>query len=99
MHSVHLVFHVSILEPATLNKIPHWIQTPPPLIEIEGKPEYKIAEIADSKINRRHSCKLLYLICWLSYEGTEEEFFWLLATKLEHAAELVAEFHSAHPTK
>src|SRR6185369_3149119 len=46
MRSVHLVFHVSMLEPATLNEIPNRTQTPPPPIEIEGEPEYEIAEIA-----------------------------------------------------
>ena len=99
MRGVHPVFHVSMLEPATPNEIPNWTQTLPPPIEIEGEPEYEIAEIADSKIDCRHSCKLLYLIRWLSYEGTEEEFSWLPATELEYAAELVAEFHSTYPTK
>src|SRR6185369_13151612 len=91
MRGVHPVFHVSMLEPATPNEIPNRTQTPPPPIEIE--------EIADSKIDRRRSCKLLYLLRWLGYEGTEEEFSWLPATELEHAAELVAEFHSAYLTK
>ena len=88
-----------MLKPATPNEIPNQTQTPPPPIEIEGEPEYEIAEIANSKIDHRHLCKLLYLVRWLGYEDTEEEFSWLLTTELEHAAELVAESHSAYLTK
>ena len=53
MKAVHLVFHVSQLEPTTPNTIPNCVQPPPLPVEIEGKPEYEIAEILDLKINRR----------------------------------------------
>ena len=99
MRGVHPVFHVSMLEPATPNEIPNQTQSPPPPIEIDGEPEYEIAEILDSKIDRRRTCKLLYLVRWLGYEGTDEEFSWLPATELEHAAELITEFHSTYLTK
>ena len=59
IHGVHPVFHVSMLEPATPNKIPNWTSSPPPLIKVQGELEYKIAEVLDSKINRRRNCKLL----------------------------------------
>src|SRR6266705_2826088 len=48
MRAVHLVFHVSQLEPAVPNTIPNCIQPPPPPVEIDGEPEYEIAEILDS---------------------------------------------------
>ena len=100
MKAVHLVFHVSQLEPAIPNTIPNHVQPPPPPIEIEGKPEYEIAKILDSKINRHHrNCKLLYLVHWLGYEGTDEETSWLLATELGHASNLVSDFHSCYPAK
>jgi hypothetical protein len=51
MRSVHPVFHVSQLEPCTPNVIPNRIQLPPPAIEVDGEPEYEIAEILDSKID------------------------------------------------
>jgi hypothetical protein len=35
----------------------------------------------------------------LGYEGTDEETSWILASKLGHASELVADFHSAYPAK
>jgi hypothetical protein len=100
MHTVHPVFHVSQIEPVTLNTIPNRVQPPPPPIVIDGEPEFEIAEILDAKIdNRRHLCKLLYLVRWAGYEGTDEETSWILASELGHASELVADFHSAYPAK
>ena len=96
---VHPVFHVSMLEPATPNEIPNRVQTPPPPVDVQGELEYEIAEVTDSKIDRRRSCKLLYLVRWLGYENTDEEFSWLPATELEHAKELISDFHSAYPVK
>ena len=100
MRVVHPVFHVSQLEPATPNAIPNRIQPPPPPVVIDGEPEFEISEILDSKIDhRRRLCKLLYLVRWLGYEGTDEETSWILASELEHASELVGEFHGAYPDK
>ena len=100
MKAVHLVFHVSQLKPAIPNTILNHVQPPPLPVEIEGEPEYEIAEILDSKIDQRcRNCKLLYLVCWLSYEGTDEETSWLLATELGHASDFVSDFHSHYPAK
>jgi hypothetical protein len=99
MRAVHPVYHVSMLEPAFPNTIPNRIQTPPPPIEVDGDPEYEIAEVLDSKIDKRRKCKLLYLVRWLGYEGTSEETSWILATELDHASEAVSDFHSAYPAK
>ena len=44
IRGVHPVFHVSMLEPATPNEIPNQTSSPPPLVEVHGKLEYKIAE-------------------------------------------------------
>ena len=96
---VHPVFHVSMLEPATPNEIPNRVQSPPPPVDVQGEIEYEIAEVVDSKIDRRRSCKLLYLVRWLGYENTDDEFSWLPATELEHAKELISDFHSAYPAK
>ena len=51
MHVVHLVFHVSQLEPAIPNTIPNQTQPPPPPVEVDGELEFKIFEILDSKID------------------------------------------------
>ena len=71
------------------------------MVDIEGKLEYEISEIVDSKIDKCWSCKLLYLVYWLGYENTDKELSWLPATELdsEHADELVSNFHSTYPQK
>jgi len=52
MKAVHPVFHVSQLEPSIPNTIPNRMQSPPPPIEIDGEPEFEIAEILDAKLDR-----------------------------------------------
>jgi len=100
MRAVHPVFHVSMLEPATPNIIPCHTQPLPPPVVIDGEPEFEVAEILDSKIdNRRRLCKLLYLVRWTGYEGTDEETSWVLATELGNASEVVADFHVSYPEK
>ena len=100
MKSVHPVYHVSMLEPFIPSSIPHRTQSPPPPVEVDGEIEYEIAEVLDSKIDkRRRNCQLLYLVRWAGYEGTDEETSWILATELEHAPEALAEFHYAYPSK
>src|SRR5882724_11686009 len=100
LHTVHPVFHVSMLEPATPNLIPDCIQPPHPPIVVDDELEFKISEILNSKIDNCHrACKLLYLVHWTGYEGTDEETSWILASKLRHASEFVAYFHSAYPAK
>ena len=51
IHGVHPVFHVSMLEPATPNKIPNWVNSLPLPIEVQGELEYEITEVLDSKID------------------------------------------------
>ena len=92
---VHPVFHVSMLEPTFLNEIPNHVQSLPLLVDIEGKLEYENS----LKINKRQSCKLLYLVHWLGYKNTDEELSWLPATELEHADELISDFHSTYLQK
>jgi len=100
MRTVHPVFHVSKLKPAIPNTILDWIQPPPPPVEVDGEPEFKIAEILNSKADRRRkSCKLLYLVCWSGYEGTDKETSWLLTTELGNAMELLEDYHVRYPDK
>src|SRR6266481_7672490 len=90
LRAVHLVFHVSMLEPVFPNPIPDCVQPPPPPILVNDEPEFEISKILDSKINNhQHACKLLYLIRWTGYKGTDEETSWILTSKLGHASELV----------
>ena len=100
MRYVHPVFHVSMLEPHHESQIPLRHEPPPPPVEVDGELEYEIAEILDSKVDRRRrACKLLYEVRWLGYENTDEERSWLLATELSHARELVEDFHRRYPDK
>jgi len=93
MRAVHPIFHVSQLELAIPNTIPDWIQPPLPPVEVDGEPEFEITEILDSKVDCCcKSCKLLYLVRWSSYEGTDEETSWLLATELGNATELLEDY-------
>ena len=73
MRTIHLVFHISQLEPEIPNQIPNCIQPVPLPIEIDDELEYEIAEILDSKIDNQQRCKLLYFVRWMGYPGTDEE--------------------------
>ena len=89
-----------MLEPATLNAIPDRVQPPPPPVFVDGEPEFEITEVLDSKMDHRRSkCKLLYLVRWTGYAGTDEETSWILASELENAPDLVSDFHQVYPAK
>ena len=100
MRAVHPVFHISMLEPTSPNTIPNHIQPPQSPVIIDREPEFEISEVLDTKIdNQRKTCKLLYLVKWAGYEGTDKETSWILATKLDHASKLVRDFHKSYPAK
>jgi len=99
MRSVHPVFYVSMLEPATSNTFSERIQPAPAPVIIDREPEYEISRIVDSKIDCRRACKLLYKVIWLEYEDTGDESEWIPASELTHAMDLVSDFHIAYPTK
>jgi len=99
MRAVHPVFHVSMLEPATPNTFQQCSKPLPAPVIIDGEPEYEISKIVNSKIDRRRACKLLYKVIWLGYEDTDNDSEWLPATELEHAKELVNDFHLKYPAK
>ena len=67
---------------------------------VDDEPEFEIPEILDTKIdNCRRACKLLYLVRWTGYEGTDKETLWILASELGNTSELVTDFHAAYPAK
>jgi hypothetical protein len=88
-----------MLEPSTPNSVPNRVQPPPPLVIIDEVPEYEISEILDSELDKRQACKLLYLVRWSGYEGTNEETSWIPANELRHASKIVSEFHLHYPNK
>jgi len=73
MRAVYLVFHISMLEPATPNTFQQRSEPPPALVIIDGEPEYEISKIVHSKIDRQRACKLLYKVIWLGYEDTDND--------------------------
>ena len=99
MHSVHPVFHVSMLEPATSNTFSERIQLASAPVIIDGEPKYEISRIVDSKIDHRRACKLLYKVIWLEYEDTGNKSEWIPTSKLSHAIDLVSDFHIAYPAE
>jgi len=99
MRAVHPIFHVSMLEPSTPNIFQQHSESLPAPVIIDREPEYEISKIVDSKIDRRRACKLLYKVIWLGYEDTNNDSKWLLATELEHAKELLNDFHIKYLSK
>jgi len=99
IRAVHPVFHVSMLEPATPNTFQQHFEPLLAPVIVNGEPEYEISKIVDSKIDRQRACKLLYKVIWLGYEDTDNDSEWLPATELEHAKELVNDFHLKYPAK
>ena len=97
--SVHPVFHVSMLEPATSNTFSERIQPAPAPVIIDREPKYEISQIVDSKTNRQWACKLLYKVIWLGYEDTGDKSKWIPISELSHAANLVSDFHISYPAK
>jgi len=99
MHSVHPVFHVSMLEPAISNTFSERIQLAPTPVIIDRESKYEISRIVDSKIDHRWACKLLYKVIWLGYEDTGDKSKWIPTSELSHATDLVSDFHIAYPAK
>ena len=66
---------------------------------IDGEPKYEISKIVDSKIDGQRAYKLLYKVIWLGYENTDNNSKWLPVTELEHAKELLNDFHLKYPSK
>ena len=99
MHSIHPVFHMSMLKPTISNTFSKRIQLASTLVIIDREPEYEISWIVDSKINHWQACKLLYKVIWLGYEDTGDESKWIPTSKLTHATDLVSDFYITYPVK
>jgi len=99
MHSVHPVFHVSMLELATSNTFSERIQLASAPVIIDREPEYEISRIVNSKIDHWWACKLLYKVIWLGYEDTGDESEWISTSEFTHATDLVSDFHITYPAK
>jgi hypothetical protein len=50
---IHLVFHVSLLQPYHASTIPRWVSKPPSPIKVNGEQKYEVEEIINSKLSNR----------------------------------------------
>ncbi|SOV04612.1 uncharacterized protein UDID_17153 [Ustilago sp. UG-2017a] len=94
---IHNVFHVDRLEPYVANTIPNRVQPPPPPVEVESDLEYEVEQIIDSKVDHRYRDPLFYLVRWVGYGPDHNS--WEPASNLTHASDLLADFHTANPTR
>jgi hypothetical protein len=79
------------LEPAANNLYPGQWPNPLLLVKIDGKDEYFIEAILDSRI---HCCKLQYFIKWIGYDMPDWE-----PAELHSESEAVDWFHEKYPDK
>jgi len=92
MSRLHPIFNVVKLSLAPLDPIPGRRISPPPLPEIvDGKEEWVVEEILDSRMVNR---KLCYLVKW---EGFSVEHNSWEPWDNVHVPELVADFYRRHP--
>lgn len=94
---IHPVFNVSLLRPAAGNPVPGQRQEPPPPVEVDGLEEWQVEDILDSRWERRGrgGPRLKYTVKWTGYDDPTEE----PATYLEHAQEVLANYHRRYPHK
>jgi hypothetical protein len=85
----HPVFHVNCLAPYWDNGLDKPL--PPDPITVEGKEEYKVNKIMDSRIFCQ---QLQYRVKWKGYE--EGSDFWEPAANLTHAKRKIANFHKKY---
>jgi hypothetical protein len=92
IRNIHDVFNVSLLEPYQTDSRSEPEQ--PPALQVEGKEEYEVEEILDSK---RVRGKLVYLVKWVGY--SHEENTWEPVEHLSRPDASRANFHRKHPDK
>ena len=78
--SIHNVFHVSLLRGWLTNGVHANV----PSIKIDGKAEYKVAEIKD---HHEQQGEMQYLTLFVSFDSSED--MWLSTAQLDHAPVLL----------
>jgi len=97
---IHLVFHVSLLQPTSSSGIPNRAIDPPSLIELDDSDEWEVHRILDSKIDCHHKgLGLLYLVEWKGFDNTPNATSWEPPEHLMNAPNVVQAFHQAYPDK
>ena len=90
---IHNVFHVSLLKLCDKSKNGELPPAPPP-INVDSEEEFEVEEILNSQTRRG---KLQYLIKWLGYPDTDNE--WVPEEQAAGSADLVELFHQLYPEK
>jgi len=96
--AIHPVFHVDQLRPYHDDPSqPNHPQPPPELVE--GREEYKVEDILDSKLYGKGRAKktIHYLVKWVGYHAKEST--WEPYTNVKNSLELLKKFHAANPKK
>lgn len=94
--SIHPVFHVSLLTPASDQPVPGQVQEPPPAVQVEGQELWTVAEVQDSRIRHR---RLEYLVLWDGFDQEGDRSTWEPMENLAEAPDVVADFHFRYPNK
>ena len=89
---IHDVFHVSLLEPYKVSADREEPQPPP--MEVDGEEQWEIEDVLDSRF---YYGKIQYLVKWLDYPDTDNQ--WLPAGEMEGARELTSSFHERYLNK
>src|SRR5882724_6374976 len=74
---IHLVFHVSLMQPTSSSEIPNREVDPPPPIELDNSSKWEVHQILDIRVD--HCCKrsgLLYLVEWKGFDNTPNSMSW-----------------------
>jgi hypothetical protein len=91
---IHNVFNVALLDKYTEPVPGQPTPEPQPVIVTPGEEEWEVERVLDSRYRYR---KLQYLVQWAGY--TYIRTTWEPAENLENAADLIADYHRANPTK
>ncbi|EUC55741.1 Transposon Tf2-1 polyprotein, partial [Rhizoctonia solani AG-3 Rhs1AP] len=91
---IHPMFHVSLL--TRFKPDPHGREPeqPPPMVTEEGKEEYKVEEVLNS---RKKGRKIEYFVKWKGYGVGDQT--WEPSENLENAKGQVETFHKKYPCK
>ena len=90
---IHPIFHVSLLEHTADDPFPGQRADPPPPVVVDGKEEYHVAEILESRIFGRWR-KLQYLVRCVGYDRPT----WEDARGIE-GLQAIDRFHALYPGK
>ena len=87
------MFHVDLLTPykETVFHSPNYMR--PPLDLVDNEEEYEVEQILNSRVHR-HNCKVQYLVKWLRYLDSDNQ--WIDANQM-NADKAITEFRQKCP--